>query len=381
MLRALPLLILLIAGPAWADGDDANDSPSEPPALISAGHRFLSVDRREHDFGNAGQRQQLYAEFTLTNTSTEKLERIRVKADCGCNSVELADKELEPNASTTLKVGFSTGTLSGTIVKKVRVEGGDKSLGEALLTLRISIVSGLVLAPGAAMFGDVLHGTLPEKTVAVKWRDGVGEPFEITQVSVPGRDDMFDFAVSKLAPPVNSPWRGWSLKLTFKRPPPIGMFSAEVLVRTSHPDEAYRRVIFPLNANVCGKVWMQARTLTFHNVMQGTARSASLTFKPFDASIAFGEVSARSRRILRVQAEDGTVREEIVPGHTRVKVEPDPHHRDKNYWRLTVTVPADAKPGRLTGEWVEIETGAEGQEEIRVAIKGRVRKQRKSSDG
>jgi len=199
-------------------------------------------------------------------------------------------------------------------------------------------------------------------------------------VTVPGHDDMFDVAISKLAPPQNSPWRGWNLKLTFKRPPPIGVFSAEVLLRTSHADEAYQRVTFPLNANVCGKVWMQARTLTFHNVFQGKARSASLTFKPFDASVQFGEVSARSRRVVQVKAEDGTVREQIVAGRTQVTVEPDPHHGDKNYWRLTVTVPADAELGRLTGEWVEIETGLAGQEEIRVAIKGRVRAQRKSKD-
>jgi len=154
MLRVLPLLILLIAAPAWADGDEAPDKPSEPPALIHAGHRFLSVDRVEHDFGNAKQREQLSTAFIITNTSTEKLERIRVRADCGCNAVELSDKELDPGATATLKVGFSTGTLSGTIVKKVRVEGGDRSLGEAVLRLRISVVSGLVLAPGAAMFGD-----------------------------------------------------------------------------------------------------------------------------------------------------------------------------------------------------------------------------------
>ncbi len=376
MLRALPLLVLVLAAPAWADGEEPKDEPSEPPAVVSAGHRFLSVDRVEHDFGIAKQREQLDTEFTLTNTSTERLERIRVRADCGCNAVELADTALEPDASTTLKVGFATGTLSGTLLKKVRIEAGDPDLGTAILRLRISVVAGVVLAPGAAMFGDVLHGTLPEKTVAVKWRHGVGEPFEITEVVVPGHEDGFDVAVSKLAPSADSPWRGWNVSLRFKQPPPIGVFSAEVLVRTSHPDEAFRRLTFALNANVCGKVWMQARTLTFHNVVRGKERSASLTFRPFDASIRFGEVSARSRRIVEVEREDGTVVENVVAGRTRVKVEPDPHHAEKRYWRLTVTVPADAEPGRLNGEWVELRTGIPDQEEIRVAIKGRVREAR-----
>lgn len=132
------------------------------------------------------------------------------------------------------------------------------------------------------------------------------------------------------------------------------MFSAEVLVRTTN--EARPRLTLPVNANVCGKIWMQARTLSFGSFTRGRPRKASLKFRPFDDSVVFGEVSARVRE-----------------GRIQVEVKPDPLHAKKGVWRLYGTVPADAEPGSLEGEVIELHTGVEGEEVTLVEVKGFVR--------
>jgi hypothetical protein len=202
-------------------------------------------------------------------------------------------------------------------------------------------------------------GTRPKKSFSLRWYEGEGEPFEITAVEVPG----FEFA-SRVTPYGHAKdprWQGWSVELQFQESPPLGMFSAEVLVRTTHKD--HRRLTIPLSANVCGKVWMQSRTLSFGAFRQGTARSASLKFRPFERTVRFDAPRALARK-----------------GRIRVEVKPDPLHKDDGVWRLYGTVPEDARAGSLDDEVIELHTGLEGEEVTLVKVRGYVRPARRAAD-
>lgn len=318
-------------------------------------HTHIDVDRLEHDFGVVAQNTEVTTKFTYTNTSSVAIDGIAAQADCGCNRAELSTTRLEPGASGTLTVSFQTQVLSGRLQKRVRLWSKARTQGEITMRLRISIMGGLILDPGSVSFRDVVHGSSPTTSFDVKWKQGLGKPFKITGVQIPGHESEFRTKVSAYVPKsADDSWRGYVVNVTFIKPPPLGGYSAHLLVRTDHPK--HQRLELPLSANVVGKVWMQARVLHFGVVEQGTPRSATLKFRPNQESAPFNAITAKSRS-KRVQ----------------VQVKPDPFRPTSGLWVLTATVPADASAGRLDEEVVELHTGVKGEEVILIQVRGRVR--------
>ena len=207
------------------------------------------------------------------------------------------------------------------------------------------MVAGVVIEPSRVFFGDVLVGQRPSQTIRALWNTKAGQPFEVTQVDVPGHD----FAIETEALE-DGDWRGTSIRLTFTEPPPLGLFSANALIRTTHPD--YPRISLPLTANITGRVWVQSRTVYFGWVNEGEAKSTSILVRPFDESVDLGEVSAVSRN-----------------GKVAVEVVPFPGH--PTWRRLRVTAPATAARGRLD-DVVELRTAVRGEEVTAIQVRGEV---------
>lgn len=348
----LALAVLLIVLP-WTQA--GADESGEAARRKKGGHADLVLDRSEHDFGRAYQNRTLTTKFTYTNAGESRVEGIRVRGECGCNRMELSQESLEPGASGTLEVEFATGTLGGRLRKRLHLFSSDPKRGAIVVPLTIAIIEGLIVGPPAVSFRDVLVGTKPTKSIHLKWYEGVGKPFEVKSVSVPG----FDFAtrVTPYRARKDPHWKGWTIELTFKESPPIGMFSAEVRVRTS--DAERPELTLPLSANVCGKIWMQSRTLSFGAYDRGRPKTASFKFRPFDKSVKFGTVTAKSRS-----------------GRLLVEAKPDPLHAKAGFWRLYATVPADREVGRLDDEVIELYTGVPGEEITLVKVRGTVREPR-----
>lgn len=343
-LAALALLLLLAA--SAAGGDRAK------PREGIQGHKDLRVDRTAHDFGVVKQNESRTATFTYTNTSDAAVEGIGARGECGCNALKLSRKTLGPGESGELEVEFSTLTLGGHMTKRVHLFSKDHTRGEALIVLKIAIVEGLILRPPAVTYGTVLKGTTPSKAFYLKWYEGHGKPFEVTSVEVPGFE--FESTVTPYTNSRDARWGGWRVELRFKEPPPLGMFSAEVLVRTT--DEDRPRLTLPLSANVSGRIWMQSRTLSFGAFPQGKPRTASLKFRPLRKEIELGEVKAVARK-----------------GKVTVEVKPDPLHGKNGVWRLYATVVDDVEPGSLDDEVIELHTEVEGEEVTLVKVRGFVR--------
>ena len=345
---ALALLVL-----AALYGTPAQAEETERPPRGT--HLDLVLDRMEHDFGTAAQHERLEATFTIRNRSEQTVEGIDVGADCGCNKVKLSTTSLEPGATAELIVGFDTGTLSGRLTKRVRVWSADRKRGRIVLRVSIAVVAGLIVEPGALAFKEVAFGSRPSAHFDVKWYDGVGTPFDLEGIEIPGED--FDVSIEAYEPAKDDDWRGHRVHVTFRTPPPLGIYSAEVLVKTSL--ESRKRITVPLTANVVGRVWLQTRTIHFGVVPEGTSRTASIKLRPRDDGDQLGAVSATSRS-----------------GALEVAVTRDAH--DERYWVLKVTVPDSTKPGRLDDEVVELRTEVPGEERIEVQVRGRVRPRRSS---
>ncbi|MCB9824800.1 MAG: DUF1573 domain-containing protein [Planctomycetes bacterium] len=348
-MRFLAVLLVLFASAA-ARADE----------LERGQHRDLVADRTEHDFGDAAQDAERQTTITITNRGEKKVTGIFATGECGCNELTLGATELEPGASTELKVIFRTLWHAGYLVKKIRVRTADPNAGELHITQRIAIVDGLVLTPHSVTFRDVKRGDTPTETFSLRWYEGHGQPFQVTGVTVPGH--AFTHTIRAYEDPADPSVKGWEVALAFGEPAVEGTLSAEVLVTTDHPD--HPQLTLPLYANVSGPVWMQARTVQFGSRPAGEERATTIRFRPTDPEAQpFGEVKATARL-----------------GKVQLEVGPDPVHFDKGgYWFLKVTLPADTPPGPVEGEVVTLDVGIEGEAPIELPVKAHVRKE--SGDG
>jgi len=88
----------------------------------------------EHDFGKIPQGKPVYYFFEITNTSDKPLKIDNVTAACGCTTPEWSKDEVEPGATTRIKVGFNaaadgyfekpiTVQYNGNVQKTVKIKG------------------------------------------------------------------------------------------------------------------------------------------------------------------------------------------------------------------------------------------------------------------
>jgi hypothetical protein len=78
--------------------------------------------------------------------------------------------------------------MSGEVVKHVRVFSDDPDSPEVQITLTVDIAAGVVIEPSGFYYGQVEAGKAPTASLKVKWRDGVGTPFQLAGLEAPGLD-------------------------------------------------------------------------------------------------------------------------------------------------------------------------------------------------
>ncbi len=341
-----PLLpLLLLVGTLAATGPRrAVAAPA--PGLVVEGAERQDDGLYVHAFGSAAQEQELRAHFVLGNAGDAPIEGLRAVGDCGCYGVQLSASSIAPSETATADVKFRTLMMSGRVTKRLRLYADGTAGPLATIRLVVDIVAGVVVEPHRFFFENVLVGSKPRATVVAKWRVGIGRPFEVTGVEVPD----YDMRIEK-KPYEEDGWKGTAITLAFETPPPLGVLSGTVLIRTDNPD--YPRILLALTANVTGRVQVQSRIAYLGWVPRGTTRTARILVRPYDESVDLGTVTATSRR-----------------GRVEVAVRPAPQGPDEG-WQVEISVPADAAPGPLD-DVVEVHTKVQGEEVTEIEVRGEV---------
>jgi hypothetical protein len=308
----------------------------------------LVFDREEHHFGTAAQEKELTTEFTYKNEGGAPITGIRTIADCGCYGVTVSKTDLAPGESGTLKVVFRTLNFTGDVSKRVLVHSNDPARPAITLRLKLEVALGVVVDPGRVNFGEVLLGTVPTKSILVKWKEGVGKAFQLTAVEVPGHEA--DFEVTR-EPWEELPWKGTKVTFRFKKAPPLGMYSATAILRTDDAD--YARLALPLTAQVSGKVYLQSRTITFGWFRHGETKRTTVGVRPFSKEVSLGTVTVNARN-----------------GKVEVRLDPDPMG-GPGASLLVISVPADAAVGKFE-DVVEVHTQVPGEEVTTIEVSGEV---------
>jgi hypothetical protein len=289
------------------------------------------------------QEADLKATIVVSNAGDAVLHVKDVRADCGCSTALLAVKELAPGTSTPLEITFHTFSMNGRLTKRLHVHSDDPDRPVAELLLRVDISAGIVLEPGRFYFGPVLVGKAPSLDVVLRWKEGVGRPFQVTSMEAPGLD--LDFTKAPFDEP---PWHGVTVTAKFRKPPPVGTVSGSALLRTDDPD--YPRITAGVTAFVSGKVWLDQRTVSLGMIPPGADRETMVGCRGLSPEVDLGTVTARSR--------DGQVDVRVVSG-------------GRNDWLVGIRARKDAKPGRLS-DVVLVSCSIPGEPPAEIAVTGRV---------
>lgn len=323
---------------AAAQGDEGTPEKAGP----------LVLEKTLIEYGVVEQDAEYTAEVSYENKGNTQITKLRAKAGCSCASIGLSETALAPGAHGKLTARFRTHGFLGVATKKVNLLYDDDGTSRRLeLKLKISVIGGVLI--DRLHLGEVLEGTAPEGTALVRWHVGVGTPFEIKSVTVPGQP--IETKVEPYEPGPGVAYKGWLVHFRFTEPPPKGIFSAKAVVVTTHPKQG--KVLLALTARVLGKVWVQTSHVYLGLVAEGKGKSASVTFRGFNKTIKLGKVSARARKgVLQVSIKDTVTRR----GPAK---------------KLTVTVPKDAPPGSLD-DVIELHTEVPGEKLVTINVRGRI---------
>ena len=96
----------------------------------------LGVSKKAHDFGKIEGDAVVETEFVVTNDGKQTLNIRQTATNCGCTSVILPKKDLEPGESTTMKVKFDSKGRRGRQYKTVTIFSNDPSNPSQVLSIR-----------------------------------------------------------------------------------------------------------------------------------------------------------------------------------------------------------------------------------------------------
>jgi hypothetical protein len=144
----------------------------------------LICDANAHDFGEITLSEARNCEhhFTLQNTGTRRISILDYSSTCGCTSVELEKKFIEPNECLDVLVETDWSSRPGKQEETVCLNTDHPKTAKILLTVRGFIVARAVLTPGVIDFG--LLKPRQQKTQYVSLAQGADtRPFKICGVT------------------------------------------------------------------------------------------------------------------------------------------------------------------------------------------------------
>jgi hypothetical protein len=102
-----------------------------------------------YDYGEVSSSRKYTGQFKFTNTGDGVLKILDVRKCCG-SVVTLDKEELVPGESGTLKVEYTTGPRSGSIMRSIRIYSNDKTNPKVDLTIRAKVIQKVKYQPPKA---------------------------------------------------------------------------------------------------------------------------------------------------------------------------------------------------------------------------------------
>ncbi|MFO0814263.1 MAG: DUF1573 domain-containing protein [Gemmatales bacterium] len=175
MLGTFVSFLLLITATTAVEDKKTSGTTSPAPA---EGKMFGELS---HDFGTVPRGSQLLHRFQWRNTSDKPLELVEYQRSCGCTTVSITPKVVEPGALGTIEMLMDTKPFAGEKTVNLSLVFGPGKLYSAQYQVKAFSRGDIVYNPGQFSFGLINEGASPSAMVDIEYAGS--QDFKITGVA------------------------------------------------------------------------------------------------------------------------------------------------------------------------------------------------------
>jgi hypothetical protein len=265
ILCSVALAFLFIA--TTSAGDDAKKAGTVSP-LPEEGKMFGEL---KHDFGMAPRGSQLLHRFQWRNTSDKPLELVEYQRSCGCTTVSISPRIVEPGAIGTIDMLMDTKPFAGEKTVNLSLVFGPGKLYSAQFQVKAFSRGDIVYNPGQFSFGVIGEGTTPTAKVDIEYAGTLD--FQITGVAE--KPDGVDV---KITENYRRPGTvGYHITATLGNELPGGDFKQTIQLRTNDPNNPILPVL--VDATVRSSLTVVPDKLFFGTVKAGGQMNRRVTLR------------------------------------------------------------------------------------------------------
>ena len=168
--------LLLLFSTLHVDGEKKNAGTVSP--LPAEGKMFGELT---HDFGSVPRGSQLLHRFQWRNTTDKPMELVEYQRSCGCTSVTISPKVVDPGQIGQIEMLMDTKPFAGEKTVNLSLVFGPGRLVSAQFQVKAFSRGDIVYNPGHFGFGVVNEGSTPTAHVDIEYAGNLD--FKITGVA------------------------------------------------------------------------------------------------------------------------------------------------------------------------------------------------------
>lgn len=225
----------------------------------------------KHDFGMVPRGSQLLHRFQWRNTSDKPLELVEYQRSCGCTSVSISPKVVEPGAVGMIDMLMDTKPFAGEKTVNLSLVFGPSKLYSAQYQVKAFSRGDIVYNPGQFSFGVISEGATPTGNVDIEYAGSLD--FKITGVAEQPAGVEVKIAENYRRPGTV----GYHITTTLANDLPSGDFKQTIQLRTNDPNNPILPVL--VDATVRSSLTVVPDKLFYGTVKAGGTMNRRITLR------------------------------------------------------------------------------------------------------
>lgn len=259
-------VLLVMASCLKADPEKPSvGSTSQPPA---EGKMFGELT---HDFGIVPRGSQLLHRFSWRNTSDKPMELIEYQRSCGCTTVSISPKVVEPGQLGHIEMLMDTKPFAGEKTVNLSLVFGPGKPISAQYQIKAFSRGDIVYNPGHFGFGVINESTTPTMNVEIEYAGTLD--FKILGVAEQPAGVDVKFAESYR----RTGGVGYHITTTLTKDIPSGDYKQTIQLRTNDPSNPILPVL--VDATIRSSLTVVPDKLFFGTVKAGSTMNRRVTLR------------------------------------------------------------------------------------------------------
>lgn len=258
--------VLIVVACLHADGEKKTAGTTS--AAPAEGKMFGEMN---HDFGSVPRGSQLLHRFVWRNTTDKPMELVEYQRSCGCTTVSITPKVVEPGQTGQIEMLMDTKPFAGEKTVNLSLVFGPTKLVSAQFQVKAFSRGDIVYNPGQFSFGVINEGATPTANVDIEYAGTLD--FKITGVAEqpPGVDVKITENYRRAG------GVGYQITTTLNSDLPSGDYKQTIQLKTNDPANPILPVL--VDARVRSSLTVVPDKLYYGTVKSGSSMNRRVTLR------------------------------------------------------------------------------------------------------